>query len=88
MSESKELRLLKEKLQYVYEMYGFKECECCEMPYDNENDGVCMECPQCEGCGEHTDMLHDAPNGDGWCIECIRSMHDTYDLARDYNENR
>ncbi|MAN62079.1 MAG: hypothetical protein CMI60_09040 [Parvibaculum sp.] len=88
MSESKELKLLKEKLQYVYDTYGFKECGCCEMPYDNENEGACQECPKCDGCGEHCEQTYDAPNGDDWCKECMESMHDMDDLMRDYNENR
>jgi len=88
MSESKELKELKEKLQYVYDIYGFKECECCEMPYDNENEGACQECPKCDGCGEHCGQTRDAPNGDAWCSECMESYHDMDDLARDYNSNR
>jgi len=88
MSESKELKLLKEKLQYVYDTYGFKECECCEMPYDNENEGACQECPKCDGCEKHCEQTYDAPNGDAWCKQCMESMHDMDDLMRDYNENR
>ena len=88
MSESKELKLLKEKLQYVYDTYGFKECECCEMPYDAENVGQCEECPKCEGCDEHCEQVYDAPIGDNWCKECMESMHDVDDLMRDYYASR
>lgn len=73
------------QLKHVLDEYGFKICDVCLLPHDEDG---CTVCPCCDGCGETVEQVYPARNGDDWCKGCIEGTHHVDDLMREYNQSR